>query len=302
MDNKQIILNSSKLRVAAVVVTFNRKELLLKNITSCLNQTRKIDEIFIIDNASSDGTYDYLEQHDIFKNKSIRYVNLLVNQGGAGGFYHGLKLAFEEGFDLFWMMDDDGCPDTDSLEKLLVGFKEDLSIIGPLIYCDTLGLSHSKYLVNNKMSEDISEIKSVLYSYPVHPFNGTLIRKEVVEEIGFPIKELFIWGDEQEYRLRWLKAGFKEASLTNSNYYHPRNKLQFNKFWIFKTPKINKNRKYLYFRNQAFIFKKYRSLTHFYLSIFWMVLSIILFEKDKKNSLSGIKDGLLENLSDPKIN
>lgn len=291
-----------KNKVAAVVVTFNRKELLLKNITNCLAQTRKIDNIYIIDNASVDGTYSYLEEHKIFENENVKYVYLLKNEGGAGGFYHGLKLAFEDNYDMFWLMDDDGCPDTDSLEKLLVGFKDDLSIIGPLIYCDTLGLSHSKYLVNNKMSEDISEIKNVQYSYPVHPFNGTLIRKEVVRKIGFPIKELFIWGDEQEYRLRWLKAGFKEASLTNSNYYHPRNKLQFNNFWIFKTPKINKNRKYLYFRNQAYIFKKYRNFIHFSLSVFWMILSIVLFEKDKKDSLSGIKDGLSENLSDPKIN
>jgi rhamnopyranosyl-N-acetylglucosaminyl-diphospho-decaprenol beta-1,3/1,4-galactofuranosyltransferase len=136
----------------------------------------------------------------------------------------------------------------------------------------------------------------------VHPFNGTLIKKQVVEKIGFPVKELFIWGDEQEYRLRWLKAGFKEASITNSNYYHPRNKLQFNKKWIFKTPKISKNRKYLYFRNQAYIFKKYRNMFHLSISICWMVLSILLFEIDKKDSLIGIKDGLSGNLSDPKIN
>jgi rhamnopyranosyl-N-acetylglucosaminyl-diphospho-decaprenol beta-1,3/1,4-galactofuranosyltransferase len=289
-------------KIAAIIVTFNRKELLLKNITNCLNQTKKLDKIYIIDNASTDGTYDYLLINDVLTNNNVEYINLNVNQGGAGGFYNGLLTAFNNNFDMFWLMDDDGCPDEDSLEQLIMGFNDKIDIIGPLIYCDEPNLSHSKYLVNNLMSENISEIKTVLYSYPVHPFNGTLIKRRVVEKIGFPIKELFIWGDEQEYRLRWIKEGFKEATYTKSNYYHPRNKLQFNKYFIFKTPKINENRKYLYFRNQAFIFKKYRSLFYFIASISWMFFSILFFESHKKKSFSGLFDGLLENLSDPKIN
>jgi rhamnopyranosyl-N-acetylglucosaminyl-diphospho-decaprenol beta-1,3/1,4-galactofuranosyltransferase len=291
-------------KIAAIVVTFNRKELLSKNLINCLNQSKKIDSIFVIDNASTDGTYEFLEENGIINNVNIEYVKLNKNIGGAGGFYTGLKLAFEKGYDMFWMMDDDGCPDVDSLENLIYAFQlnNNIQIVGPLIYCDTPNLSHSRYAISNIMSENISEIKKIDFSYPVHPFNGTLIKRGVVEKIGFPKKELFIWGDEQEYRLRWLKNGFKEASYTKSNYYHPRNKLQFNNYFIFKTPKINENRKYLYFRNQTYIFKKYRNFFHFLISVFWMLFSIVFFEKHKLKSLNGIYDGLLGNLSDPKLN
>jgi rhamnopyranosyl-N-acetylglucosaminyl-diphospho-decaprenol beta-1,3/1,4-galactofuranosyltransferase len=291
-------------KIAAIIVTYNRKELLLNNLNNCINQTKNIDKIFVIDNASTDGTFDFLSENGIMKNLNIEYIHLDVNIGGAGGFYTGLKIAFENFYDFFWMMDDDGCPDVDSLENLLHAFElnDKLDVVGPLIYCDIPNLSHSKYLVNNKMSEDISEIKKVDFSFPVHPFNGTLIKRDVIEKIGYPIKDLFIWGDEQEFRLRWLKYGFKEASYTKSNYYHPRNKLQFNKYFIFKTPKINENRKYLYYRNQAYIFKIYRNTFYFLSSIIWMVLSITFFEKHKIKSINGLIDGLRSDLSDPKIN
>jgi rhamnopyranosyl-N-acetylglucosaminyl-diphospho-decaprenol beta-1,3/1,4-galactofuranosyltransferase len=288
--------------IAAIIVTFNRKELLFKNLLNCINQTKKLDCIFVIDNASSDGTYEFLEEKGLINN--IEYIKLNTNIGGAGGFNTGLKLAFEKGYDMFWMMDDDGCPDIDALENLVYAFKlnNSIQIVGPLIYCDIPNLSHSKYAVNNLMSENILEIKKNEFSYPVHPFNGTLIKREVVEKVGFPKKELFIWGDEQDYRLRWIKHGFKESTYTKSNYYHPRNKLQFNNYFIFKTPKINENRKYLYFRNQTYIFKKHRNFFYFMISVCWMIFSIVIFEKHKLKSLNGIYDGFLSNLSDPKLN
>jgi rhamnopyranosyl-N-acetylglucosaminyl-diphospho-decaprenol beta-1,3/1,4-galactofuranosyltransferase len=292
------------IKIAAIIVTFNRKELLYKNLFNCINQSHNIDAIFVIDNASTDGTYEYLKEKGLTKETNVEYVKLNKNIGGAGGFYTGLKLAYEKGFDMFWMMDDDGCPNIDSLEKLIYAFElnNKIQIVGPLIYCDSLNLAHSRYLVNNIFSENILEIKQNDFSFPVHPFNGTLIKREVVEKIGYPMKELFIWGDEQEYRLRWLKYGFKEATYTKSDYYHPRNKLQFNKYFIFKTPNINENRKYLYFRNQTYIFKEYRNSFYFIISLFWMIFSILFFEKHKIKSFNGIYDGLLSNLEDPKLN
>ena len=36
----------------------------------------------------------------------------------------------------------------------------------------------------------------------VIPFNGVLVTRELVERIGLPREEFFIWGDDHEYRLR----------------------------------------------------------------------------------------------------
>lgn len=289
------------IRIAGIVVTYNRKELLIKNIESSLNQTRKLDMLYVIDNASTDGTFEFLRDNNLLDSPNLKFVQLEKNIGGAGGFYEGLKLAYDHGFDYFWLMDDDGCPRENCLNELLQGMNLKFDITGPLIESDIDGLAHSEYSNSKCKTENLEEIKKEYLAYPVHPFNGTLISRKVVDSIGLPIKDLFIWGDEQEYRLRWLKNGFKEASITTALYYHPRNKLQFNKFFIFKTPKISENRKYLFFRNQTFIFKKYRNWAYFSASLIWMILNIIFFEKNKFQAIDGIKDGLRGDLSDHKM-
>ncbi|MBO4789163.1 MAG: glycosyltransferase, partial [Lachnospiraceae bacterium] len=50
-----------KKRVAAIVVTYNRKVLLQENIESLLAQTyRDYMDIIVVDNASTDGTKEYI--------------------------------------------------------------------------------------------------------------------------------------------------------------------------------------------------------------------------------------------------
>ena len=42
------------------------------------------------------------------------------------------------------------------------------------------------------------------------PFNGVLVTRELVERIGLPREEFFIWGDDHEYRLRAERAGARD--------------------------------------------------------------------------------------------
>ena len=74
--------------VIAVVVTYNRKDLLLEALQHLFNQTAPLD-ILVVDNASTDGTKEALEPYM----DSIQYLNTGKNMGGAGGFYTGTKWA-----------------------------------------------------------------------------------------------------------------------------------------------------------------------------------------------------------------
>ena len=74
------------LRLAAVVVTYNRKQLLVECLRALLRQTVCIDRIFIINNASTDGTNEYLEEQGLLSYASINLENMNQNEGGAGGF------------------------------------------------------------------------------------------------------------------------------------------------------------------------------------------------------------------------
>lgn len=101
-------------KVAVVVVTYNRKKLLQKNIKALLAQTYKnILDILVIDNASTDSTKESIQQY--INNKDIIYINTGRNLGGAGGFNFGMRKAAELNYKYMWIMDDDTIP----LQQLL---------------------------------------------------------------------------------------------------------------------------------------------------------------------------------------
>src|SRR5467141_949335 len=117
--------------VAAVVVTYNRKQLLARCLEAIRAQSRPSDRVFIVDNASSDGTAEHLAAAGLLDD-SIEYIRLPANSGSAGGFHEGMRRAYEAGFEWLWLMDDDGCPAPDCLERLL-SFSTVLDVIGPAV-------------------------------------------------------------------------------------------------------------------------------------------------------------------------
>jgi len=102
-------------RVAAVVVTYNRRDLLLESLAAVLAQTRAPDKVIVVDNASEDGTAAAVR--DRFP--SVHLAELRRNSGGAGGFAGGMALALADGADLIWLMDDDTVPEPGALSALL---------------------------------------------------------------------------------------------------------------------------------------------------------------------------------------
>ena len=71
-----------KYSVNAVVVTCNRCELLKQAIDALLNQTYPLNKIVIINNASTDGTKEYLD--NVIDDRLI-VIHKETNEGGAGG-------------------------------------------------------------------------------------------------------------------------------------------------------------------------------------------------------------------------
>ena len=197
-------------KIAAVVVTYNRCDCLKKVIDSLRKQSRPIDTIIVINNGSSDGTSSWLkEQKDI----------LVVNQeniGGSGGFYTGVKTAFEKGYDYLWCMDDDVYPREDCLEKLLKEMKDGVGITCPkriqknkvfITESITLNLANPcRRLFCNKLY--LKHVKEEPISIEGMVFEGPLIKREVVEKLGMPNKDYFIIFDDFDYSYRACLAGF----------------------------------------------------------------------------------------------
>lgn len=214
--------------LAAVIVTYNRKEELCKNLEMLYAQTIGIDRIIVIDNCSTDGTRIHLESNGYFDKVNFDYFCTKENIGGAGGFYTGLRRAYEAGAEYVVLMDDDGRPcDTHTLEILVEHAKtkqlEHIAggkyFINSLVICGDRLTSKIGNMVQVAEAE-AAAIDGVLLG-EAHPFNGTLVSRELVEAIGYPNKDFFIKGDEVDFKQRAIDAGAYVATLPNSKYYHP---------------------------------------------------------------------------------
>ena len=214
--------------IAAVVVTFNRKELLIECLAALRSQHRPVDRIIIVDNASTDGTQDLLVENGVLSAPDVDYIRLRENEGGAGGFYWGIRYAFEKGADWIWLMDDDVEPVPDALEALEGHC--DKPNIGYLCSCVR---AQDGYTSMNMPAVDMNKGGTAYPRWDTHldeglirvssaTFVSVLVSRKAVAECQFPLRRFFIWGDDLEYTRRIREAGFDAFMVGASRVLHKR--------------------------------------------------------------------------------
>ncbi|MDU5613902.1 MAG: glycosyltransferase family 2 protein [Varibaculum cambriense] len=212
------------MRVAAVVVTYNRRDLLEKTLQGLENQTRPVDRIFVIDNASTDDTSAFLSERVMHRPTTV--IKLPINTGGAGGFYYGIETAYEKGFDAFWLMDDDTVPRKDALSELLRGTEGEAAENGgnlPSFACSMVIWKDGSLCEMNTpettwdwprrmaKGQDWQLVKSC-------SFVSCLVTREAARKVGLPYREYFIWADDAEYTSRlakWRPGVFVPSSIVD---------------------------------------------------------------------------------------
>lgn len=200
-------MNDENKMVMAVVVTYNRKELLKQSIEALLCQNYSNCKILIVDNASTDGTKEDIDKY--IKNKQIEYTNTGANLGGAGGFNFGIKKAVELGFEYIWVMDDDTIPCESALLELI---NADKILEGRYGFLSSIALwqdGNPCIMNRQKTTKDWYNHSHYLNYGLLKTYYATFVsfflKASVVKDIGLPIKEFFIWGDDVEYSNRISK-------------------------------------------------------------------------------------------------
>lgn len=189
-------------KVVAIVVTYNRKDLLITCLNKLKDQSESLD-ILVVDNASSDGTGDIFNSSP----KNILYFNTGKNLGGAGGFCFGINKAVELGYQYLWILDDDSFPEKNALRAFLRKDKE-LSGNYGFLTSKVLWKDNSICKMNiQKISKwrclsNFNEDRRVQYA----SFVSLFIKTETVKKFGLPFKEFFIWSDDWEYTRRISKC------------------------------------------------------------------------------------------------
>lgn len=195
------------MRVLAHIHTFNDAAIIGRAITAVRAQTRAVDGILVVDNASRDGTLDQpeLQQVTVLRHRE--------NRGTSGAVLSGMQFALEQGYDWIWLFDADSHPEPDALEKLLDFFgrlpaseRERCFFLAcgavgeaahpPMVFAEVDGMPAPM-----PVGEADPHCDCVLWS-------GTLYRMAAVAKVGLPEADYFAdWG-ELEYGYRGWRCGF----------------------------------------------------------------------------------------------
>lgn len=288
--------------IAAVVVTHNRKDLLKHCLEAIRLQTKPLDFVFVVDNHSTDGTFEFISRNGLLEDPLYNYIFLSENIGGAGGFCEGLKTAINSGAEWVWMMDDDAVPHPTALDELLRVATDRNNIYGSLAV-DGDDTSWVTSLVDPPVG-DVCESSFVPEVALVRslPFLGFFIHVDLVSRIGFPDPGFFIAADDVEYCLRGEKAGAKIIVAGRSRISHPKSRPY--KVSIMGKPitciALPPWKRYYDTRNRVLISRKYFGLRLFTQTIpgsFVRMFATLIFEPRKVAQLwawvCGMLDGLL---------
>lgn len=266
--------------VCAVMVTYNRVEILKKTLDHVLAQTVQPDTIVVVDNSSTDGTKDFLNS---LSNPKIETVFLDKNYGAGYGISTGMKhgLALKH-FDYFWIMDDDTFYDQHTLSELLSNIQQsDFALLGVSGYDIKWG---TKRKIRHQ--QKLQEVDYALV-------DGALISADAMRKAGTTYENFFMMCDDDEYIFRLKKHGYKIGLLNIDSFkrLHLGGQGSFTKATLW--------RGYYSSRNNMLILKKYFSVGKaygYFSSQIKFLIAAALFAPDRgqrvKLRLKGIWHGI----------
>jgi rhamnopyranosyl-N-acetylglucosaminyl-diphospho-decaprenol beta-1,3/1,4-galactofuranosyltransferase len=250
-------------RVIAVVVTWNRRHLLVQALTALYQQTPALAAVVVVDNASDDGTGELLASEF----PQVDVVRATRNTGGAGGFALGLDRALQIGCDSVWLMDDDTVPGPAALQALLdtaadYPGERPVLLASRVVWTD--GRDHPMNTPRPKPGARSAERRAAaaVGAEPIRSasFVSVLVDAEAVTAKGLPVADYFLWNDDFEFTTRLVRGrralycpgsvvvhktatfGSTDADPGERFYYEVRNKL-----WLFtRSSGLNPAEKLLY--------------------------------------------------------
>lgn len=198
------------MKYAVVIVTYNRLNLLKECINNVNKQNKKIDKVIIVNNASNDGTEEFLS--NFIEDERYLIINSKENRGGAYGFYKGLNTAVKLETDWILLIDDDAMLDEfyiSNIDEYITRNHEIQAFSGVVKTDDKICTEHrtanKRKLYYKPISVSEESYRKSYFLCDYASFCGLVVSKALVQKVGMPLKEYFIWCDDTEYSMRISK-------------------------------------------------------------------------------------------------
>jgi rhamnopyranosyl-N-acetylglucosaminyl-diphospho-decaprenol beta-1,3/1,4-galactofuranosyltransferase len=210
--------------IASVTIAHNSAGALPRQIGALLAQTRPLQEIIVVDNASTDGTGAMLAE----RYAQVTVLRLPENLGAAGAWATGLSYAaLERKHDWVWTFDDDSVPDPKALEILLRGLKtlgdteDEPGMVATLPVERKTGSPYPPILWRDGFVKGSMELlNQPVWMADLVIASGCMLRRGMVEKIGLPYTDFFMDVFDLEYCIRARSQGYKIAVVTGAKLTH----------------------------------------------------------------------------------
>ena len=208
--------DAAAVRVAVVVVTYDRAHLLEELLASIAALTVAPAHVVVVDNASSDDTPEVLARWT--GRLPLEVVRLTENTGGAGGFSTGVERAYATDADWLWLMDDDVAVLPDALDRLAPWMARFRCLTGRKYDYDG-----RPFRWQNRFDERLGVPRPLAgdpygaqgwFPQTAGNFEGMMIHRDVVARIGLPDPRFFIVWDDAVYG--WLAHLATESAVVDA--------------------------------------------------------------------------------------
>jgi GT2 family glycosyltransferase len=225
MQSQEVLAQQKS--VVVVIVTWNKRQQVLRCIESVIALSYPLQAIVVVDNASTDGTVQAIRQR-FNETYPIYLIRNETNEGGSGGFYRGIEAALNFNPDYLWLLDNDVIVVRETLQELLMVIEREprAGVVGSKIYFAktpeiiwAIGARVNHWLatisVLGDKVRDKGQFNRVMQVDYV-PMCSMLLSVEVIRIIGSVDPTYFVYGDDADFCTRTKQAGFQILAAPNS--------------------------------------------------------------------------------------
>jgi GT2 family glycosyltransferase len=213
--------------VITVILNTNRKDDTLACLASLEQSTYPSNHIIVLDNASSDGSVEAIE--DRFSQVDV--IRLEENKGYAGNNNVGILAALDKGADWVFVLNEDTLLAPTCIEELVEAAEADpgVGIAGPMVYhhdepdvIQSAGGAFGPYLESIHIAHNEPDRGQFKKPTQVDWISGCaiLVRRKVIEDVGILDERFFYYWEETEWCLRAGRSGWKVLHVPQAHLWH----------------------------------------------------------------------------------
>lgn len=217
------------MKILIVIVNYNGKHLLEKNLLSVVKNGYEDFDVVVVDNASVDGSIEYLK-------KEFPSVKIVEGRENLG-FGRGNNLGVKEypNYDAYLFLNNDISVPKGFLDNLVKELqKENVGAVGPKVLYSKEKVGSEKRIINSAGIEvddhymaydryDKEEDKpkyNVVEEVDALMGGAFLIKREVFEKVGGFNPNMFLYYEDIDLSLRIRDLGYKLYYVGTSEVYH----------------------------------------------------------------------------------